>query len=193
MSSYDRYQLPSDAINTLSDHARSPTGGVLDYGGTRWGDYVGVAQDPRDTNAVWQGNQYTKAATGTGTWGTRVSQLQTAGATFVPIAPVRVLSSRDGVGLTGKFNANVARKHHDRQRHPGRRGRDHRQPDVTEQNAAGFLAVTPTLNNTPSTSTLNFPLGDNRANNIISPLSTTGSVSIVTRRSPGGRPTSSST
>ena len=44
MSSYDRYQLPSDAINTLSDPREIADGGGLDYGGTRWGNYVGVAQ-----------------------------------------------------------------------------------------------------------------------------------------------------
>ena len=122
------------------------------------------------------GNQCTKAATGA-----RMATPQPAGdrrPTFVPIHPVRVLSSRDGIGPTGVQRKRCA-KHHDRQRHPGRRGRDHRQPHGDRADAAGFLAVTPTLNNTPSTSTLNFLLGDNRANNIISPLSTTGSVSIV--------------
>ncbi len=179
MSSYDRYQLPADPVNSLSAARLIATGGVLAYGGDRWGEYVGVAQDPRDTNAVWQANQYTKAATAGGTWGTRVSQLQTAGSTFHPIAPVRVLSSRDGVGLSGKFNANVARTITIGNGVPADAVAITGNLTVTEQNAAGFLAVTPTPNNTPSTSSMNFPLGDNRANNIISPLSTTGSVSIV--------------
>ena len=74
MSSYDRYQLPSDAIHTLSAAREIADGGAIAYPGDRWGDFVGVAQDPRDTNAVWQGNQYTKS---NGTWGTRISELQT--------------------------------------------------------------------------------------------------------------------
>ena len=59
MSSFDRYQLPSDAVHTLSAPREIADGGAIDYPGDRWGDFVGVAQDPRDTNAVWQGNQYT--------------------------------------------------------------------------------------------------------------------------------------
>jgi hypothetical protein len=176
MSSLDRYQGPSDGINTLSDVREIADGAALGYNGTRWGDYVGVAQDPRDTNAVWQANQYTKSASA---WGTRVSELQTPGATFVPVTPVRVLSSRDGIGLSGKFVANVARTIVIGNGIPADAVAITGNLTVTEQNAAGFLAVTPTPNNTPSTSTLNFPLGDNRANNVTTPLSTTGAVSIV--------------
>ncbi len=176
MTSYDRYQLPADAINTLGDAVKLANGSNFHYGGDRWGDYVGVAQDPRDTNAVWQANQYTKT---TAVWGTRVSELQTAGATFVPITPVRVLSSRDGIGLSGKFTANVARTITIGHGVPTDAVAITGNLTVTEQNAAGFLAVTPIPNNSPSTSSLNFPLGDNRANNIISPLSTSGQISIV--------------
>ena len=105
MSSFDRYQLPSDAVNKLSAAREIANGGAVDYTGTEWGDYVGVAQDPRDTNAVWQGNQYTKS---NGTWGTRVSELQTAGSTFVGIAPVRLLDSRFNIGTTGPFTARAS-------------------------------------------------------------------------------------
>ncbi|HET9520553.1 MAG TPA: hypothetical protein VFO73_05890, partial [Candidatus Limnocylindrales bacterium] len=176
MSSYTRYQLPSDALNTLSDSVELADGGANHYDGTRWGDFTLPAQDPRDSNAVWQGNQYTKSD---GSWGTRVSELQTAGATFVPIDPVRVLDSRDGTGLSNPFNANLARSVQvagvgvipdDAVAITGNL-------TVTQQQAAGFLAATPTPNNAPSTSTLNFPLGDTRANNITSPLATDGKLS----------------
>ena len=50
---------------------------------------------------------------------------------------------------------------------------------VTQQEAAGYLAVTPTATNTPPSSTINFPLADNRANNLAVPLSATGSLSAV--------------
>ena len=184
MSSYTRYQLPSDAPNTMSASVELADGGSVHYNGTRWGDFTGLAQDPRDANAVWQGNQYTKAD---GKWATRVSELQTAGATFVPIDPVRVLSSRDGVGLSGPFSANVARSLQiggvlgipaDAVAVTGNL-------TVTLQTQAGFLAVTPKPNNSPSTSTLNFPAGDNRANNITSPLATDGKISIVYKATNG--------
>ena len=76
------------------------------YTGERWGDYVGVAQDPLVPSAVWQANQYS----GTGTNGRRGSPAsRPPGTTYVPITPVRVLDSRGGAGPTGKFSANVAR------------------------------------------------------------------------------------
>lgn len=188
MSSLDRFQLPSDADNTLSDVLEIADGGTRTYDGARWGDYVGVAQDPRDTNAVWQANQYTKSPD---QWGTRVSQLQTPGSRFVSITPVRVLDTRPGgTGLSGKFSSNVARTLQITGTGiPASAVAITGNLTVTDQNAAGFLAVTPTPTNTPSTSTLNFPLSDTRANNITSPLSTTGALGIVYRASTGGRTT----
>ena len=50
---------------------------------------------------------------------------------------------------------------------------------VTQQEAAGFVAVTPTATNTPPSSTINVPLGDNRANNLTVPLSSTGTLSAT--------------
>jgi hypothetical protein len=186
MSSVDRYQLPSDAVNTLSTPVETADGGATHYNGVRWGDFVGVAQDPRDRNAVWQGNQYTKSD---GTWGTRVSELQTAGSTFVPITPFRVLSSRDGIGLSGFFNSNIARSIQIAgvNNIPANAVAITGNLTVTQQSSAGFLAITPTPNNNPSTSTLNFPLGDNRANNVTSPLGTDGKASIVYRTSVAGK------
>ena len=122
-SSYASYQLPTDAINTVSPKELLKAGTGV-YTGERWGDYVGVAQDPIVPSAVWQANEYS----GTGTeWKTWVSRLQPAGTTYVPITPVRVLDSRIGKGLSGKFTnavgADVAGRRG--RRDPGRcRGRD---------------------------------------------------------------------
>ena len=76
MSSFDRYQLPSRCEAHAQRARHAGVGGTLAYTGVRWGDFVGVAQDPRDTNAVWQGNQYTASPGG---WSTKVSELQTRG------------------------------------------------------------------------------------------------------------------
>jgi hypothetical protein len=178
MSSYDRYQLPGGPVNKLSVAREIADGGAVAYPGDRWGDYVGVAQDPRDTNAVWQGNQYTHSS---GSWATRVSELQTAGSTFVSIPPVRVLDSRINLGATGAFVSNVPKTI----AIAGELGI----PDdavaitgnltVTKQTAAGFAALTRVADANPKTSTLNFPLGDVRSNNVTSPLSANGTVGLV--------------
>jgi hypothetical protein len=184
MSSYDRYQLPSDAIHTLSAPLKIADGGTVAYPGDRWGDFVGVAQDPRDTNAVWQGNQYTHSS---GSWATRVSELQTAGSTFVAIPPVRVLDSRVNNGTTGPFVASVPKTIDI----AGRLGIPNAAVaitgnlTVTGQQQAGYASLTRTPDPNPATSTINFPLGDNRANNLTSPLNTNGSVSITYKAGAG--------
>ena len=50
---------------------------------------------------------------------------------------------------------------------------------VTGQTGAGYLAVTRRRPATPATSTLNFPLGDIRANGVFAPLDGAGALSIV--------------
>ena len=50
---------------------------------------------------------------------------------------------------------------------------------VTQQTSPGFVALTPVPTNSPTTSTLNFPLGDNRANGVTVALSGTGSLSAT--------------
>jgi len=184
MSSFDRYQLPSDALHSLSTPREIADGGSVAYPGDRWGDFVGVAQDPRDTNAVWQGNQYTHSS---GSWATRVSELQTAGSTFVSIDPVRVLDSRFNTGTTGPFTANIPKTIDV----AGRLGIPNDAVaitgnlTVTGQQQAGYAALTRIPDPNPATSTINFPLGDNRANNLTSPLNTNGSVSITYKAGAG--------
>jgi hypothetical protein len=56
---------------------------------------------------------------------------------------------------------------------------------VTLQTAGGFVSVTPDPTSTPSTSTLNFPVGDNRANGLTVQLSASGSLSAVYKATPG--------
>jgi hypothetical protein len=184
ISSYDRYQLPANAVNTLSAPLKIADGGVIDYLGDRWGDYVGVAQDPRDTNAVWQGNQYTKSD---GTWATRVSELQTAGSTFIPIAPVRLLDSRFNNGTVGPFTSSVPKTVDiaGRAAIPNDAVAITGNLTVVGQQQAGYASLTPLPVANPATSTINFPLGDNRANNITSPLSNAGGVSLTYKATPG--------
>ncbi len=181
VSSFQRYQLTSDPVRSLSAPILLGNGGGAAYPGDRWGDFTGVAQDPRDTNAVWQAAQYTRTTTPIGDWTTNVSELNVAGSVFVPIPPVRLLDSRVNAGTIGKFAANVAKSVQIATRGgiPANAVAITGNLTVVKQTKAGFLALTPRLSNSPKTSTMNFPAVDVRANNITSPLSPTGTVSIV--------------
>ena len=53
---------------------------------------------------------------------------------------------------------------------------------VTGQTRQGYLSLTPTPQASPSTSTLNFPVGDTRANNVTVPLGAGGRVWVVLSR-----------
>ena len=56
---------------------------------------------------------------------------------------------------------------------------------VVGQTRAGFVSMTTTATNDPKTSTINFPLGDTRANGVTAPLSAPGSVAFVYKASGG--------
>jgi hypothetical protein len=183
-SSITAYQLPTDAVNTLRGQATiKPGTGV--YTGDRWGDYVGVAQDPIVPSAVWQANEYSGGGT---EWKTFVSRLQPGGTTYFPITPVRVLDTRGGKGLSGPFVAGTPRTW---QVTGGASGIPSNavavtgNVTVTGQTQAGYVAVTPTPVNPPPSSTINFPAGDTRANNVTVTLSPTGSLSAVYRAGGG--------
>ena len=64
-------QASTDAVDTT----RAPIvvkAGQATYHGGRWGDYVGVAQDPSQADTVWQADEY---ANGSGWWSTWISAL----------------------------------------------------------------------------------------------------------------------
>jgi len=50
---------------------------------------------------------------------------------------------------------------------------------VTGQTSAGFLSIGPVAQNNPTSSTLNFPLGDDRANAVTVALGTGGTLSVT--------------
>lgn len=183
-SSYAAYQRLAATTGTLS--AADPTAlGTGTYPGTRWGDYVGVAQDPQVPNAVWQANQYALV----NGWATNVSQLQTGGSTFVPITPIRVLDSRTPLGVSGIFRTGQPRTF-TVAGFPGIPGEAIAvtgNVTVTGQTSGGYVSVTTTATATPGSSTLNFPLGDTRANNVTASLASDGRLSAVFKGATGAR------
>jgi hypothetical protein len=101
-----------------------------------------------------------------------------SGATYVIVTPNRIVDSRSAQGLPGHLVANVFQTFNVTNRLPLDSTRN--VPDgaiavtgnltVTGQTAAGFFALAPVGSNTPTTSTMNFPLGDTRANGVTVPL-----------------------
>lgn len=109
------------------------------------------------------------------------------GSRFVAIAPFRALDTRIGTGLSGKFISGQAR--------PLTLTGSHLVPvDATAISgdivaiappAAGWAAVTPTVNSSPSTSTINFLAGNVLASGVVAQLSA-GGIGIDLSDQPGG-------
>ena len=176
-SSYTAHQALGDALNSLSAKELLAAGSAV-YTGTRWGDFLGVAQDPQVPSQVWDGNQWSAGAS----WATTITPLRPAGTTYVPITPVRVLDTRPGgIGLSGKFTSKAARTWQVTGVGgiPAGAVAVTGNVTVTQQEAVGYVAVTPTATNSPPSSTINIPLNDNRANNLTVPLSSTGTLSAT--------------
>ena len=182
-SVFTAHQAADAAAGSISDIAAIPAGnGTGTYPGSRWGPTAGVAQDPQASGAAWAFGAYSAGASG---WATVGVQLRTSGATFVPIEPLRILDTRFGVGLTGAFSANTAREFtvagfaSGAGSIPAEAVAVTGNVTVTGQTKPGYVSVTTTKTATPTTSTINFPTGDNRANNITIPVSAAGTLSAV--------------
>jgi hypothetical protein len=112
------------------------------------------------------------------------------GSSYVPITPLRVVDSRTPTGVPGIFKANIPRTFQvagvgnipvDAVAVSGN-------VTVVGQNAGGYVSVTTAAATNPTSSTINFPLGDNRANNITIPLAGNGKLSAVFK-APAGKTT----
>lgn len=111
------------------------------------------------------------------------------GLTFVPVGPNRVLDTRPGItiGMSGTFNANVSRSWDV----AGKAGVSNDalavvgNVTVVGQTKAGYVSLTPTAELNPTTSTLNFPVGDTRANNFTVKLATNGFLHGIYKASSG--------
>jgi hypothetical protein len=101
---------------------------------------------------------------------------------YTAIEPTRVLDTRNGTGLTGTFKTGVARTLQVAgvSNVPATAVAIAGNVTVTQASAAGYLAVRPTPQNAPSTSSLNFPLHDDRANSVTGTgLATDGTLAIT--------------
>jgi hypothetical protein len=182
-TSYAGHQELGDAFDSISTPEVLAAGTGV-YTGERWGDYVGIAQDPQVPSKAWNANEYS----GTGTlWKTKVTPLQTAGTTYVPIAPLRVLDTRVGTGLSGMFTSGNARSWQVTGvgTIPANAVAVTGNVTVVGQTSSGFVSVTVTSTNNPPSSTINFPVGDTRANNVTTALSPAGRLSATFKGATG--------
>jgi hypothetical protein len=116
----------------------------------------------------------------------------TSGATFKTVVHNRLLDSRSGLGLSGPFEPGAPRTLQVTGRHAGDGARNipvtaiavTGNLTVTGQTSSGWLTVTPTSQGNPSTSSINFPANDPRANGLTVSLGTGGTISIVFNGAP---------
>jgi hypothetical protein len=102
--------------------------------------------------------------------------------TYVPLAPARILDTRDGTGgLTGPFTSRVARTFQVTGCGgvPAGATAVTGNLTVTQQGSLGYLFIGPVANNYPTSSTLNFPTDDDRANSVTVALGSGGSLSVT--------------
>jgi hypothetical protein len=101
-----------------------------------------------------------------------------SGATYVPLTPTRTLDTRNGTGgLSGPFTNHAARTFTVRGV-PAGASAVTGNLTVTGQTSSGYLFIGPVATNNPGSSTLNFPVGDDRANAVTVALGG-GSLSIT--------------
>ncbi len=102
--------------------------------------------------------------------------ISSSDSTFVPLGPTRILDTRLGTGLAGAFVAGVGRALQVSGTHGIPTGALAVTVNVTtvNQTDGGYIALTPAVAPCPATSTLNFPVGDARANGATIPLGAAG-------------------
>jgi hypothetical protein len=111
---------------------------------------------------------------------------------FYPLDPGRIMDTRSTIltGLSGPFVASTPRKLLT-DRHwgvPSGAQAITGNLTVVGQTGAGYVSATPTAQASPTTSTINVPMGDVRANGITVPLDGSGDQHFVFKSS-GGRTT----
>ncbi len=160
------------------------------FSGGHWGESVHLAQDPLSGTDVWQAAAYTN---GGGGWATSVSRLQlpappsVTGSTFHPLTPARLLDTREANGLSGAFGAFTPRTF----QVTGRGGVPANASavtgilTVTGQTSGGWVLLGPVETTSATSSTINFPVGDDRANGVTVALSGSGTLSAVFGAAPG--------
>jgi hypothetical protein len=101
--------------------------------------------------------------------------------TFHPLDPARILDTRVGTGLSGPFTNRAPRQFQvtGHGNVPAGAVAVTGVLTTTASTAAGYLTIGPVFTGAPTFSSLNFPKGDNRANNVVTALDSNGMLSVV--------------
>src|SRR5664280_1946468 len=120
---------------------------------------------------------------------TIATKLQTSVAptTYHAVTPSRILDTRSGIGLSGSLSSHVARtfKVTGQGNVPTTATAVTGNLTVTGQTSLGYLYIGPFAANDPTSSTLNFPLGDDRANAVTVALGGGGTLAVTYAAVPG--------
>ena len=116
-----------------------------------------------------------------------VTPIAMPGATYVPVTPNRLVDSRTAFGLSSGLTASVSKTFTVINRVLGDPTMNIPSDaiavtgnlTVTGQTAPGSITLSPLASSSPGTSTLNFPVGDNRGNGLTVELSNSGTLSVV--------------
>ena len=129
------------------------------------------------------GGDYTVTGTYGAATGSTVLHVSKSGATYFALPPARVLDTRSGTGLSGHFTSQVDRTFMVATMGgvPSNAVAVTGNVTVVGQTGAGYVTVAPSLTSgvQPPTSTINFPLGDTRANGITVPLTVGGTLDAM--------------
>ena len=105
-----------------------------------------------------------------------------SGAAYIPLSPARLLDSRGSTGgLPGPFSSDNARTFGviGVGGVPGNAIAVTGNLTVTAQTSPGYLFIGPVAMNNPTSSTLNFPMGDDRANGVTVAIGSGGALSVT--------------
>ena len=112
---------------------------------------------------------------------------QADGFVYMPLTPNRILDTRFDLGLTGPLHSKTPRTFQVTGLHPANVNTNVPADaaavtgnlTVDKQTAPGYISLTKTPQANPTTSSLNFPVGDTRANGVTAPLGTGGKLSVT--------------
>ena len=190
--SFDDFNVTSPISDTvptapIADFSAVQTSGTLamkftdtSTGGapTSWwwdfGDGSGsTSQNPSHTYSAPGSYQVKLIATNNGGFTSKTSTVSVTpppgpSSTYHTLAPARILDTRAGTGLAGRFVSTVPRSFAVAGAGgvPGNAVAVTGNLTVTGQTTGGYVSLTTSAQSHPATSTLNFPLGDSRANGV---------------------------
>ncbi len=100
-SIYYAGRVPSDALGTLEPEINIVSGGGVESGNSRWGDYTSMSVDPIDDCTFWYANEYYKTS-GVQNWTTRITAFKFpgCGGSSVTLSPSSLSFGAQSVNTT---------------------------------------------------------------------------------------------